>query len=125
MSDPLDDWMTDYLRAWTSNRDGDIRSLFTDDAIYLTAPFDEPRVGVDAIVEGWLADRDDPSDWSFDWQPLVADGGLSTITGETRYTDGRVYSNLWVIGLEADGRASSFMEWYMEHPTDDSRDPQI
>lgn len=108
--------MTDYIAAWTSNDEADIRRLFTDEAIYLTAPFDEPWVGVDAIVREWLNERDEPADWEFNWQPLVSSGRIFTITGETRYSGGRTYSNLWVIGLEPDGRASSFTEWYMKRP---------
>lgn len=45
-------WMNGYLRAWDSNTPEDIRALFTDDAEYHTAPFVDPRVGVDAIVAG-------------------------------------------------------------------------
>ena len=108
-------WMDRYIRAWGTNDRGDIAALFTDDAVYRTAPFDPPRVGRDAIVAGWIDDADAPQDWSFQWRPLVSDGGVATITGETRYTSGRVYSNLWVVRFDADGRCRDYTEWYMEH----------
>ncbi len=82
--------MTAYLRAWDSNDPDDISALFAPDAVYLTAPFAEPRAGIDTIVSGWLEDRDEPGD-----------------------SPARTYSNLWMIRFAADGRAASFTEWYM------------
>ena len=38
------------------------------------------------------------------------------VTGETRYTDGEVFSNLWQLEFDADGRCSRFVEWYLRHP---------
>lgn len=35
--------------------------------------------------------------------------GLTTYRGNSRS-----YDNLWIIQLTADGRASSFTEWYMQ-----------
>lgn len=111
-------WMTAYVRAWDSNQPDDIRALFTPDAVYLTAPFAEPRAGVDAIVRGWLEDRDEPDDHDFRWSLAAIDGELAFVEGQTDYhatTDkpARIYSNLWVIRFAPDGRASSFTEWYM------------
>lgn len=34
-------------------------------------------------------------------------------TGETRYTDGQVFSNLWQLTFAPDGRCSRFVEWYV------------
>ncbi|MEZ5189861.1 MAG: nuclear transport factor 2 family protein [Schumannella sp.] len=109
-------WMNGYLRAWDSNDPADIAALFTDDGEYLTAPYATPRRGVDAIVAGWIEDQDQPGDYTFTWSEAGVDGDLAFVTGETRYSDGRTYANLWVIRFAADGRASSFTEWYMRHP---------
>ena len=38
-------------------------------------------------------------------------------TGETRYADGKAYSNLFVMRFDGDGRCSEFVEWYMEQPS--------
>ena len=37
-------------------------------------------------------------------------------TGETSYAEGRVFSNLWQMRFDADGRCAEYVEWYMEHP---------
>jgi len=39
-------------------------------------------------------------------------------TGETRYADGNVFSNLFDIEFGADGRCTSFVESYVHHPKD-------
>ncbi|MCU1418662.1 MAG: hypothetical protein JWP32_2836 [Schumannella sp.] len=109
-------WMNGYLRAWDSNAPDDIRALFTDDAEYRTAPFEPPRVGVDAIVAGWIEDQDQPGDYSFTWSEPNLDGDVAFVAGDTTYSDGRRYANLWVIRFAPDGRATSFTEWYMKYP---------
>jgi ketosteroid isomerase-like protein len=116
-SQTITDWMNGYLRAWDSNAPDDIRALFTDDAEYLTAPFVDPRVGVDAIVSGWIEDQDQPGDYTFSWSELALDGDLAFVTGDTLYSDGRRYANLWIIRFAPDGRATSYTEWYMRHPS--------
>ena len=114
--DALTAWIEGYLRAWRSNDPAEISVLFAEDAAYFTEPFGEPWRGCDAIVEGWLSRRDEGG-WHFDWTPLVLEGGLAVVTGTTRYTEPpQVYSNLWVIRLDADGRCSEFTEWWMRQP---------
>lgn len=107
-------WMNAYLTAWASNEPDDIRALFTDDAEYRTAPFEAARVGVDAIVAGWIEDQDEPEDHTFTWHELGHDGDLAFVEGDTTYAEGRRYANLWVIRFADDGRATSFTEWYMK-----------
>ncbi len=106
-------WMNGYLTAWDSNAPDDIRALFTEDAEYRTAPFDQARVGHEAIVAGWVEDADSPGDHTFTWRIAGIDGELAFVEGDTDYGE-RAYANLWVIRLEDDGRASSFTEWYMK-----------
>lgn len=110
--------MEHYITAWTSNEPDDIRTLFTEDAVYFTSPHEpEPWRGREQIVERWIAGRDEPSDWTFEWKLLGVDGGRAFVQGRTDYRgNGRSYDNLWIIQLTADGRASSFTEWYMPRP---------
>ena len=116
-------WIDGYRRAWDSNAPDDIRALFTEDAEYLTAPFGDARVGHDAIVAGWIKDQDQPGDYTFTWNPVGLDGDTAFVEGDTLYSDGRRYANLWVIRFAADGRATSFTEWYMRHPDEANPHP--
>jgi hypothetical protein len=40
------------------------------------------------------------------------------VTGETQYTDGSRFSNLFVLRFDADGRCAEFVEWFIEHPAE-------
>lgn len=111
----LQQWLDAYLRAWASNEPDDIRALFTVDGTYAGGPYDpHPWIGQDAIVQEWLAHRDEPGEWTFDGRPLAMTGDVGVIEGRTHYTSGRDYANLWVVELAADGRARSMVEWFME-----------
>ncbi len=115
----LQRWMDGYLRAWRSNAAADIEALFTDEAVYLTAPDAEPRRGRDAIVAGWVDDADAPGDWSFDWHVVHEASDIAIVEGRTEYPAERDYLNLWVIrfdGGPGEDRATAFTEWYMPRP---------
>ena len=117
----LSDWMAAYERAWASNDADEIGALFTDDALYYTAPFREPWRGRQEIVDGWLDRKDEPGGWTFEWQPLVDTPELTIITGTTTYREPALaYSNLWVLRLGEDGRCREFTEWWMDHSANDS-----
>ena len=116
--DHVQSWIAGYRRAWDSNAEGDIRALFTDDAEYRFHPYDETAAsGLDAIVSAWLQDRDEPGDTTFEVRSMHVDGDTAFVQAVTDYvTPGDVYDNLWVIEFAADGRARSFVEWYMKRP---------
>ena len=109
-------WVTAYRTAWGSNLDADIRALFTDDGDYLFGPSDEPVHGIDAIVATWLSRAEGPDDTTFSWNVVAIDDDLAFVQGKVDYTDGQLFDNLWVIRFAADGRATSFTEWWMKRP---------
>jgi hypothetical protein len=108
-------WVERYVQAWGSNDPDDIRALFTADARYYTAPEQEPWVGAEGIARGWLDRKDEPGKWGFRYEVLGVDGDLAFVRGWTTYPDDDppLYTNLWVIRLSDDGRASEFIEWWM------------
>lgn len=114
MTSAIERWMSGYIAAWDSNAPEAIGALFADDAEYRSYPWGEPARGVDAIVAQWVGDADQPGDHRFEWHVLGVDGERHFVQGRTTYADGRVYENLWVVDLGADGSASAFTEWYME-----------
>ena len=111
-------WLDAYLAAWRTYDRSAIAELFSVDASYAYHPYDEPLQGRDAIVANWLDERDERGSWEARYRPLLIAGDRAVATGETRYTDGRVFSNLFVLHFDGDGRCSDVVEWYVEQPRD-------
>ena len=110
-------WLDDYVAAWRSYDEGAIRALFAPDASYAYHPYDEPLQGPDAIAASWLGERDEPGSWEAAYAPALVDGSAAIATGETRYpSDGNVFSNLFELEFDDDGRCTRFVEWYLLHP---------
>ncbi|MDY0910798.1 nuclear transport factor 2 family protein [Microbacterium sp. CFBP9034] len=115
-ADAAREWMARYVLAWGTNDPDDIRSLFTADAEYRDGPSTAPWVGHDAILDGWLGQKDDPGTWSFEYELVAVDGDVAIIRGRTSYPaateKSHHYDNLMVITLTA-GRARSFTDWFV------------
>ena len=111
--DAMTAWIEKYQAAWASNDPEQIGNLFAEDAAYYPEPYAPPWRGRDHIVEQWLARRDDPGTWQFEWHPLIATEDLAIIEGQTIYPTVR-YSNLWVLRLDRSGQARQFTEWWMD-----------
>jgi hypothetical protein len=117
-SERVQQWLDAYVQAWRTYDEAAIRALFAADATYAYHPYDEPERGLDAIVASWLGERDDPDGWEAAYAPALIDGARAIATGQTRYvTAGRVFSNLFELEFDANGRCTRFVEWYMPHPT--------
>jgi ketosteroid isomerase-like protein len=109
-------WLDAYVAAWRSYDRDAIVALFADDVAYAYHPYDEPLRGAGAVADSWLAERDEPGSWEASYAPALIAGDEVIATGETRYTDGNVFSNLWQLTFDADGRCSRFVEWYLLQP---------
>jgi uncharacterized protein (TIGR02246 family) len=112
-SKAVSEWVSGYQRAWESNDPADVDALFTDDALYYNEPFSEPSRGREAIKQMWHVRQDPPGSTTFTWKPVAVTEDVAIVQGETEYPTVKV-SNLWVIRLDADGRATEFTEWWMD-----------
>jgi hypothetical protein len=109
-------WLDDYVAAWRSYDADAIRALFATDARYAYHPWDEPLHGAEAITASWLEDRDDPGSWAASYTAGLIAGNAAIAKGETRYTAGRHFSNLFELEFDDDGRCTRFTEWFLEQP---------
>jgi SnoaL-like protein len=110
-------WLDAYIDAWRTYEPTTIGELFSVDASYAYHPYDEPERGREAIVASWLREPDVARSWEASYAPLVVDGDRAVAAGKTVYTDGRRFSNLFVLRFDADGRCSEFVEWFIENPS--------
>ncbi|HKG55763.1 MAG TPA: nuclear transport factor 2 family protein [Candidatus Limnocylindrales bacterium] len=119
-----EDWVRRYIAAWTSNQPADIDALFTSDAIYRPTPFSDGWNGRAAIRDEWLARRDEPDTWTFEWELIAADGDVGVVQARTMYRDpAHEYSNIWVVRFDEDGRCREFTEWWVERGQPDPGQP--
>ena len=114
-------WLERYVAAWKSYDEGDIGDLFSDDAEYRYHPYDEAVRGRANIVASWLEDVDAPGTYDGHYEPIAVDGDVAVATGRSSYTgaDGsveRTYHNAYIMRFDAEGRCSSFTEWFMLQP---------
>lgn len=112
-------WLDRYVSAWRSADPAAIGALFGPDADYFYGPFRDPVHGRDAIVADWIANPDAPGSWEAEYHPLAVDGDTAVAIGESRYTDGKTYSNIFACRFDGDGRCTEFREWFMKRPRDD------
>jgi ketosteroid isomerase-like protein len=119
--DEVQAWLDAYVAAWRSYDRAEIGALFADDASYAYHPWDTGDAvlrGRDAIVRNWLEEPDAAGSWQADYRPLIVEGDRAVATGVTRYADGKVYDNLWVLRLDDTSRCTEFVEWYMLRPAE-------
>jgi nuclear transport factor 2 (NTF2) superfamily protein len=116
--DDVTAWLDRYVEAWRTYDPALIAALFSADAEYRYRPSDEPVAGREAIVAGWLEDRDEPGTWQAHYEPWAIDGDRAVATGGTHYRDSegdRHYSNVFLLEFDADGACRSFTEvWVTE-----------
>lgn len=122
----IERWLEGYLTAWDSDAPEDIARLFAPDARYFTAPFREPHTGVEEIVRWWIGQANSTIEWEFQSEIVARNGELYVIRGVTCYPGGletpgtpEVYHNLWLVTLDADGRCTEFVEYWMVDDTED------
>ena len=99
----LQAWLDDYIEAWRTYDPVRIGRLFTEDATYTYYPWQEPVRGRDAIVRSWLSNQDVEGSWEADYRPWVVCDGKAVAVGETRYSDGKYFSNIWQLTFDSDG----------------------
>jgi hypothetical protein len=110
-------WIAGYERAWRTAGTESLRELFSPDATYRPAPFEDPIRGLDAIAAFWEAEREGPDEaFALSSEIVAVDGDVGVTRIEVQYGDpgysvSRTYRDLWIVILDAAGRCVAFEEW--------------
>ena len=107
-------WIAAYELAWRTPGTEPLESLFSPDATYSAAPFEPPLRGLEVIAAFWEHERDGPDErFTMSWEPVAVEGSAGVARVEVRYEGPprRVYRDLWIVILDADGRCRAFEEW--------------
>ncbi len=119
----VDRWLERYVAAWKSYDRAEIGALFSEDAAYRYHPYDDPVIGLDAIVESWLEEDglDEPGSFDARYQAFAVEGDRAVAVGSSTYFDAgggveKVYDNVYLLRFDGEGRCSEFTEWFMQRP---------
>jgi hypothetical protein len=119
----FNEWIERYERAWRTPGTDALAELFTEEATYSTAPYENSHRGLQAIGEMWEAERLGPDEEFEMTSEIVAvegDIGVARVTVHYNKPDekaGRLhrqrkeYRDLWVVHLDEAGLCSHFEEW--------------
>jgi len=115
-------WLDRYIAAWQSYDAEAIGDLFSGNVEYRYHPWDQPVRGREAVVRDWVDNRDAEGSWRAGYTAFAVGGDDAVATGTSDYmTDDRsgvdrTYHNVFLCRFDADGRCSSFTEYFMEQP---------
>ncbi len=114
MTDRFSAWINAYEGAWRTEGAGTLRELFTADATYQAAPFEDPLVGLEAIARFWEGEREGADElFALSFEIVAAQRDTAVARLEVVYgaPPKRTYRDLWIITLTTDGHCSRFEEW--------------
>ena len=119
----LTDWIGAYERAWRTPGTDVLAELFTEDASYSTAPYENPHRGLEAIAEMWDEERFGPDEaFEMTSEVLAVEGDTGVVRVTVEYEEAtqkerrlhrqrKEYLDLWVVRLDDSGLCSHFEEW--------------
>ncbi len=112
-------WLDRYVEAWKSYDEGQIRSLFSEDATYQYHPQDEPERGRDAIVEAWLHEPDEKGTYDAEYKVLAIDGDVHVAEGWSRYYENGELSdefcNIYICRFNDASECTQFIEYWIQN----------
>jgi ketosteroid isomerase-like protein len=109
----LSRWVVAYEAAWRAPGTDAVADLFTPEATYSMAPFEEPHAGLDAIKELWDHERPEGEQFTIHWQIVAVESDTGVVRLEVEYTapEHRIFRDLWIVALDDAGRCTAFEEW--------------
>jgi len=108
------DWLDRYQKAWRAPGTEPLGELFTEDATYRMAPYEEPYAGLAAIAGMWESEREGPDEaFTMTSDVVAVEGDTAVARVEVKYggPSAREYRDLWVMRFAPDGRCRDFEEW--------------
>jgi ketosteroid isomerase-like protein len=114
--DRLGSWLDRFGRAWETRDPEQAAQLFSDDASYQEAPFDEPLTGASEIRVHWSNLPKAREDIRFTYEILAVTQpwGIANWHGFYTQADRETHIELdgiLLISLDDEGRCQDFREW--------------
>ena len=107
-------WVGAYERAWRTAGTDALAELFTPEASYSMAPFEEPHRGIGAIATLWEAEGAGPDEaFTLQFEVVAVEGDTGVVRCEVAYGRpyNRLFRDIWIVRLDEEGLCSHFEEW--------------
>jgi hypothetical protein len=106
-------WLEAYERAWRAPGTETLGELFSEDASYSAAPYEDPRRGLEAISSMWDSERNPGEAFTLRTEIIAVDGDTGVVRVQVDYEQPRrqQYRDLWIVRLDGTGRCVHFEEW--------------
>lgn len=107
-------WVAAYEKAWRTAGTESLADLFTADATYRAAPFEDAQRGLEQIARFWEAERQGPDEiFTIESELVAVEGDTGVVRVEVTYGEpvNRTYRDLWIVRLDDTGRSFHFEEW--------------
>jgi hypothetical protein len=115
--DTFHTWLEMYGKASRENDPQASAALFAQDAKYYETPFDEPRMGHDAIYQYWSQAAQNLKDTETAFEILTVQDSFGIARWQSKFTvieSGKrlALDCLFVIKFNEDGLCQTFREWW-------------
>jgi ketosteroid isomerase-like protein len=116
-------WIDRYEQLWRTPGTDALQELFTEDATYCMAPYEQPTTGLDRIKALWERERvsaDEP--FTMSSSVVAVDGDTAVARIEVHYhATNNEFRDLWIMQFAGDGRCDAFEEWPFSPPEPSGR----
>ena len=113
-ADSFADWIRGYERLWRSPGTADLGELFSSAVAYSMGPYEATVHGLEALARTWESERRSADeDFELEASVVAVDGDTCVARVDVRYgaPAPQEYSEVWIVGFDAEGRCESFQEW--------------
>ena len=116
-NDQLEEWVSEYGKAWTSRDPDAAARLFAKDAVYFETPFGPPAKGSSQIAEYWAAATRSQSNIAFSSQIVCLVDHVGVVRWQASFkrasAEKRVrLDGVFLLDFDEKGLCKSLREWW-------------
>jgi ketosteroid isomerase-like protein len=94
----LGEWIAGYEHAWREPGTDRLAEIFSADATYSTAPYQEPHRGLEAIAAMWEEERSPGEQFTIESEIVAVEGETGVVRVHVEYEQPKrqQYRDLWI-----------------------------
>jgi hypothetical protein len=115
MAMTLEEWLTEYRRAWIERDPDAAAALFTDDALYREQPYDEAFAGPEGVRGYWASVTETQADVELEYGTPVVEGNRAAVEWWATLENGGVEITLageFMLRFDENGLCQELREYW-------------